>query len=362
MQQGKFNIIIGGQAGSESKGKLSGWLCDRYKPDLLVMTSSPNAGHTVITPEGEKKVSYHLPIGAVMCDCPIVLGPASLINPYILKKEIKDLGIDPNRITLDPRASIITPSHTETEAKGHLSNIGSTLQGIGECRTGKMKRGGNHVFALDYWGEFSKVTGPNIAPTSPIINQALDKDRTVLCETTQGFDLDLEHGIDPIRCTSKMINPAMAMAEAGVSPSLIGNVYGVIRPFPIRVNNRTGSSGDYPGTEEISWQDVARRCNYPGDHEDFGEITTTTKLPRRVFNFSWARFYQFLRICRPTSLCLQFANYIDWNAYRGKDWDKLPSAVVDFVMSLSRQVPVNFIGTGPDHEDMIEIGLIGEGR
>ena len=66
MKRGKFNIIIGGQAGSESKGRLSGWLCDNYKPDLLVMTSSPNAGHTIVTAGGEKKVSYHLPVGAVM--------------------------------------------------------------------------------------------------------------------------------------------------------------------------------------------------------------------------------------------------------------------------------------------------------
>jgi adenylosuccinate synthase len=362
MQQGKFNIIIGGQAGSESKGKLSGWLCDKYKPDLLVMTSSPNAGHTVVTPEGEKKVSYHLPIGAVMCDCPIVLGPASLINFSILQKEIKDLGIDPTRITLDPRASIITPSHIKAETKGHLSDIGSTLQGIGECRMTKMKRYGDTIFAFNYRGEFLEVTRINIASVSPIINRALDKNQIVLCETTQGFDLCLEHGIDPIHCTSKIINPAMVMAEAGVAPSRVGDVYGVIRPCPIRVNNRTGNSGGYQEAREISWQVVARRSNYPGSHEDFGEITTTTKLPRRVFNFSWVRFDQFVQVCRPTSLCLQFANYIDWGAYGTKKWDELPLSVMDFVMLLSKQVPVNFIGTGPGHEDMIEVGLVSEGR
>lgn len=362
MQRGKFNIIIGGQAGSESKGKLSGWLCDKYKPGLIVMTSSPNAGHTVVMPNGEKRVSYHLPIGAVMCDCPIVLGPASLINFPILWKEIKDLGIDPNRITLDPRASVITPSHVRTETEGHLSDIGSTLQGIGECRTEKMKRDGDTTFALNYREEFKGIIKLNIASTSPIINQALDKNQVVLCETTQGFDLDLEHGIDPIHCTSKMINPAMVMAEAGVAPSRVGNVYGVIRPFPIRVNNRTGHSGDYQEAREISWQDVARRCGYPSRHEDFGEITTTTKLPRRVFNFSWVRFNQFVQVCRPTSLCLQFANYIDWDAHKARRWDELPPSVTDFVMLLSKQVPVNFIGTGPGHEDMIEVGLVNEGR
>lgn len=362
LPRGKMSIVIGGQAGSESKGKLSGWLCDKYKPDLLVMTSSPNAGHTVVMPDGEKKVSYHLPIGAVMCDCPIVLGPASLINFHILEKEIKDLGIDPYRIILDPRASIITPSHIGKEVKGHLSDIGSTLQGIGECRMTKMRRYNDTTFALDYQEEFLETTGIPLAPTSSVINRALDRGKTVLCETTQGFDLCLEHGIDPIHCTSKMINPAMVMAEAGISPVLVGDIYGVIRPFPIRVNNRTGNSGGYQEAMEISWQDVARWCNYPGYYEDFGEITTTTKLPRRVFNFSWVRFNHFIQVCRPTSLCLQFANYIDWEAYGARKWDELPSSVIDFVMLLSKQVPVNFIGTGPGHEDMIEVGLVSEGR
>lgn len=361
MQQGKFNLIIGGQAGSESKGKLSGWLCAKHKPDMLVMTSSPNAGHTVVTSAGKKKVSYHLPIGAVMCDCPIVLGPASLINLSTFTREIADLGIDSGRITLDPRASVIRWVHIGNEIKGHLSDIGSTLQGIGECRMGKMKRDGLHKFTSG-WSVHLESTGINIAPTSPIINQALDEDKTVLCETTQGFDLCLEHGIDPVHCTSKMINPAMVMAEAGVSPTLVGDIYGVIRPFPIRVNNRSGNSGGYQGEEEISWQDVARRSGYPGDHSSFGEITTTTKLPRRVFNFSWDRFDAFLRVCRPTSLCLQFANYINWDAYGVRRWDELPPDVINFITQLSKRVPVNFIGTGPEQNDMIEVGLDSEGR
>lgn len=355
MQKGKFNIVIGGQAGSESKGKLSGYLCDKHKPGLLVMTASPNAGHTVVTPKGEKKVSYHLPIGAVMCDCPIVLGPASLINADILKKEIKDLGIDPGRIVLDPRASIITSTHIKLESAGHLEKIGSTLQGIGACRTRKMIRDGNHYFVTDGQGTFEEM-GISIVSTTEIVNQILDEGKTVLCESTQGFDLDLEHGIDPIRCTSKMINPSMVMAEAGVAPSRVGSIYGVIRPYPIRVNNRTGSSGGYDDAKEITWGEVAKQCNYPGDHSDFGEITTTTKLPRRVFNFSWRRFEKFLRVCQPTSLCVQFANYIDWNAYGAKREELLPPTVIRWVKMIEAAsgVPVDFVGTGPEHHSIID--------
>lgn len=355
MQKGKFNILIGGQAGSEAKGKLSGYLCEKYQPDLLVMTASPNAGHTIVL-NGRKKVSYHLPIGMVMCNCPLVLGPASLINPVILRKEIHDLGIDPARITIDPRASVITPQHIHTEVNGRLSDIGSTLQGIGSCRMEKMKREEGHLTM----GEIVLRKSFSIASTSPIINSALRKGKTVFCEMTQGFDLDLEHGIDSIHCTSKMINPAMAMAEAGVSPIHVGEIYGAIRPYPIRVNNRTGSSGPYAEAEELSWSEIAIRCDFPGAPEDLGEITTTTKLPRRVFEFSWERFEKFVEICTPTVLCLQFANYLDWDIYgRGEnEWqekDLIPTEVRDFVKALSKYVSVEYIGTGPDNKHIIDI-------
>ena len=367
MKAGKFNIVIGGNAGSESKGKLSGWLCDREKVDLLVMSASPNAGHTVIDRNGVKKVSYHLPIGAVMCNARIILTAASLINVDILAREIAALGIDSRRIILDPRASIIHSGHIANETKGGMSDIGSTLQGIGECRMGKMMRKGrgNHTLAADLQDVFADmgvVVYPT--PTSGLINEALDWDNTVLCESTQGFDLDLEHGIDPVYCTSKMINPAMAMAEAGVSPSRIGDVYGVIRPYPIRVNNRTGTSGPYADAREIEWKDVALRCGYPGPASELGEITTTTKLPRRVFEFSRDRFRHFVTVCRPTYICLQFANYLDWGVYGLTDlrdlkmrYETTNAAVGDFIWGLEHEygVRVKYVGTGPGHEQMIEL-------
>ena len=354
MKQGKFNIVIGAQAGSESKGKLSGWLCDTERPDALVMASSPNAGHTVITPTGEKKVSYHLPIGSVMCDSPIYLGPSSVINLFNLAAEIESLGIAPDRITIDPRAATIHEHHIYLERNNKLSDIGSTLQGIGECRIHKLRRNDKSLAIYHDKKVIETRLGVHIAPTSPTINNIMSQGGTVLCESTQGFDLDLEHGIDPIYCTSKMVNPAMCMAEAGVSPALVGDVYGVLRPYPIRVNNRTGTSGPYTGSPEITWEIVASRCGHPHSGT-LKEITTTTKLPRRVFEFSDARFEKFVQICRPTSLCLQFANYIDWSAYGVRTFTDLPSPVVEWIKDLQRRymVPVDFIGTGPQHNDMV---------
>lgn len=358
MKKGKFNIIIGGQAGSEAKGKLSGWLCDKHQPDAVVMTSSPNAGHTIVKDDGSKHVSYHLPIGAIMCQGYILLTAASLINPVVLRNEIYNLGIEPSRIIIDPRASIIAPGHLYNESNTSLSDIGSTLQGVGACRMGKMKRNGSHPFVSDYPGEFLSM-GVQIScgPVAELIDIHLSQNNMVLCETTQGFDLDLEHGIDRRYCTSKMINPSMAAAEAGVAPSMVGDVYGVLRPYPIRVNNRTGTSGPYANAAEITWQTVADRCGVPPTIE-LGEITTTTKLPRRVFEFSWGRYAIFLRTCKPTHLCLQFANYIDWSVYEATKHESLTEPVVGFMNLLeeTQDSPyVSFVGTGPKHSHMINL-------
>ena len=156
------------------------------------------------------------------------------------------------------------------------------------------------------------------------------------------------------------INPmhvALAMAEAGVPPSLVGDVYGVIRPYPIRVNNRTGTSGPYAEAEEINWKIVMAECGYPDSLPPLKEVTTTTKLPRRVFQFSWERYKRFLLVCRPTSICLQFANYVNWEDYGKTDWATISHTTKAFVKALESKggIPVNFLGTGPGHEHMIEL-------
>jgi adenylosuccinate synthase len=356
MKKGKLNIVFGGMAGSEAKGKLSGWLVENGEPDAIVMTSSPNAGHTIILPDGTKKVSYHLPIGAVMSECPILLGPASLINHKSFSEEIVDLGIDPGRIIIDPRASVIHEYHIGEEEREKLSDIGSTLQGIGSCRRGKLERKGrSHHTLVHHIADMFAEIKVHVAgePIPSLINRMLDDGATLLAESTQGFDLDLEHGIDPVYCTSKMINPSMVAAEAGVAPSMVGDVMAVIRPYPIRVNNRTGTSGPYAEAEEITWPMVEKRCGCP---ETLQEITTTTKLPRRVFEFSWSRFRHMVAVCRPTAVCLQFANYLDWGCYDQLEGD-MPPAVEQFVTELESLGPqVRWIGTGPGSREMIYRG------
>ena len=354
MKKGLFNIVQGAMAGSESKGKLAAFLAHKFRPDIICMAASPNAGHTVVM-GGVKMVSYHLPISWVASkNSKILLGPTSVINLDVLLKEIETLGVPSKKaLYIHPRAVMIRRHYVAEEKGAGLLRIGSTNQGVGVARREKLMRADDITFA-----HMVPELAPCIRDTVEMLDRYMSMGAMVLCEMTQGFDLDLEHGIDPHYCTSKMINPAMAMAEAGVSPRLLGDIYGVLRPYPIRVNNREGSSGPYAEAKEITWREVGLRSGHP-DPEGIGEITTTTKLPRRVFEFSEERFRQFVRVCDPDHLCLQFANYLDHSIFKANHEAALTRPVVQFLKRLEELANierVNYIGTGPEHEDMIDCG------
>jgi adenylosuccinate synthase len=282
----------------------------------------------------------------------VLFGPSSVINPEIFLEEMSTLHIDPDRVVIHPRATLILPSHIDKEREEGLLSIGSTNQGVGVARMLKMMRSPRVTF-VESDPRFKTMTGDTVTA----LNQTLMHENMVLCEMTQGFDLCLEHGIHPHYCTSKIITPAMAMAEAGVALKHLGHIYGVLRPYPIRVNNREGYSGPYTDSEELRWSDIQARCGCP---HDLTEMTTTTKLKRRVFEFSFSRMRHFERVCGPDFLCLQFANYINWKNYGVTNWTDLSPETIEFVLDLEVfGSTVAYVGTSP--EAMIDRHLDEEG-
>ena len=357
MKRGAFNVLYGGQAGSEAKGKMSAFLVDKFDIKVVAGNLSPNAGHTVIK-DGKKIVTHHIPVGVAgskdIANVKVILGPASVINPELLMKELERLeswGFNRENLFIDSRATIITQSHIRTE-EGTMTKIGSTAQGVGEARVDRLMRRGILAKSIPEFG--------CTYDTTELIHAFLSKGGTILYEMGQGFDLCLEHGVDPIYCTSRNCTPMQALADMGVPAKFLGDVYAVIRPYPIRVNNRDGSSGPYP-SKEITWEEVKRRCGAP-EEVDITELTTTTKLKRRVFEFSWPQIQRMVDVCDPTYFCLQFANYIDWKQYGRRVWEnwehsEMDDKLVEFIEKLIKYKPVGYIGTGPNHEDMIDMGI-----
>ena len=156
-----------------------------------------------------------------------------------------------------------------------------------------------------------------------------------------------------------MCSAAELVADAGLSVFNVKDIYMIIRPYPIRISNETNIgeniySGDYAGSKEISWDEVAKRCGYDGKLEEY---TTVTKKKRRVFEMNWDRLKYNVMINKPTQIVLNFAQYIDYKAYKCKSYDKLPQKVKRFISKIEKEtnVPVTIIGTGEKDEDIIDL-------
>ena len=87
----------------------------------------------------------------------------------------------------------------------------------------------------------------------------------MILEVSQGFDLSLNHGTEYPYCTSRDITVGMALNSAGCPPSMLGNVIGSFRTYPIRVGNvEGGNSGPcHHDQTEITWADVSNTHGGP---------------------------------------------------------------------------------------------------
>lgn len=385
-------VVLDSQAGSCGKGKFIGYLAQTDHADVAINNFMSNAGHTFIDENGEKVMTQHLPTSLVNFDTSLVIGPGAAITPHILFQEILKFSkaIGDRKVIINPRAVVIAEKHKQEEAK--VLRSGSTFKGCGSAQADKVMR--QAMLFGEFWNimctendNFGDDDGPYgdlnycctngeweylkehivVMDTMMYINDAIDNNAYVLIEGSQGCDLDINYGLAYPNTTSRQCHAGQLVADCGISPKLVDDIIMIMRPYPIRISNTTNlkdengdtiitSSGEYDGAEEITWDIVKDRCGAPDDIE-FGEMTTVTKKMRRVFEMNWDRLRYVAKLNRPTMIALNFAQYIDWGAYKCHEYEKLPQAVLDFISKVESVtgVPVKLIGTGPNNDDIIDI-------
>jgi adenylosuccinate synthase len=114
------------------------------------------------------------------------------------------------------------------------------------------------------WGE---KLGPYVGDASLTIFEALVNGNNVLFEGAQGTLLDLDHGTYPFVTSSSPVAGG-ACGGAGLGPSLVGRVTGVVKAYCTRVGE-----GPFPTEHRGKSGDVLR--------ERGGEFGATTGRPRR---------------------------------------------------------------------------------
>ena len=338
----KIRIVIDGQFGSTGKGLLAGYLAKQHPIDTIVTAWAANAGHTFIDDNGRKYVHTMLANGIVGPKVKqVLLGAGSIIDPENLQNEYLEAYDKMEHIILaiHPNAAIISQDHRDAESVS-MTAIGSTKKGVGEAAIQRIKRDPknlNTAFASEHPFIKKHVVGIDE------YNQLLDSAKEILVEGAQGYSLSMYHGMYPYT-TSRDVSTYQVLADCCI-PSGFGyvEVYGCFRTFPIRVANRYDENGNqvgwsgptYPDSREMDWSELGLEA----------ELTTVTKLPRRIFTFSDMQFKMAIRQCGINRVFLNFVNYLP---------PEMQYEFIDHVNSLTA-ASVDYIGYGPTVSDVVAV-------
>jgi adenylosuccinate synthase len=305
-------VLIGAQWGDEGKGKVTD-LLGAQVGYVVRYQGGNNAGHTVITPDGEKYALHLLPSGVLTPGCTPVIGNGVVVDPKVLISEIDGLaerGVSCDRLLISADAHLIMPHHRALDrvVERYLGSarIGTTGRGIGPAYGDKVARVGirmqdlldpgilrqklelvlrekNQVLAkvynrkaidvgavVDEYLGYAERLRPYIADTRLILAKALEDGRTVLLEGAQATLLDVDHGTYPF-VTSSNPTSGGACVGSGIPPTRISQVIGVIKayttrvgsgPFPTELFDENGAHLSKVGAEFGTTTGRARRCGW----------------------------------------------------------------------------------------------------
>lgn len=304
------NLIVDLQFGSTGKGLIAGYLARAYAPDTVVTAWAANAGHTFIDYDGRKFVHTMVANGVVSPNLKrLMLGAGSLINMDSLLSELTacaDLlkGVD---VVIHENAGIILQRHRDEESADGVGKIGSTRKGCGAAQINRIRRDVSQLNVAKHCIPSHAVSERVRVVSVKEYNQLLDQGRIVQIEGAQGYSLSIYHGFYPY-VTSRDVSTAQIMADCCI-PWNYGdiNVVGCARTYPIRVANRFDSQGVqteysgicYPDQKETSFERLGQAT----------ELTTVTKLPRRIFTFSNEQIAAAIRQNGVNEVFLNFCNY-----------------------------------------------------
>jgi len=305
---GQVTVLVGAQWGDEGKGKVIDVLTEDVQY-VVRYQGGNNAGHTVVI--GDDKYVLHLIPSGILHEGKIcVIGHGVVVCPKALIEEIellKSKGIDVSgRLKISDKAHVIFPYHRKIDELREVrkkGRIGTTKKGIGPCYADKVSRVGIRMadlfdgkylknrlktnideknsilrnlygyegFSVDEIFEeyinYVDVLRDYICDTTVLLNEALKNGESILFEGAQGTFLDVDYGTYPY-VTSSNSTAGGACTGAGVGPSRIDRVLGVVKAYTTRV-------GEGPFPTEFG-PDLMDRIRKKG-----GEFGATTGRARR---------------------------------------------------------------------------------
>lgn len=336
------SIVIGGQYGSEGKGKTACFWADRIGAAAAVRVGGSNSGHTVYDKDGKQFIFRMLPTAAILDDVKCILPAGSYIDIDVLNAEIKNAGLSDNRLLIDPNAVIIDESDKSVEKEANLrASIGSTMSGTGAAVVKRVKRDRNDPALL---ARDVPVLQKYLCDTKKVMREMLDQDKNIVIEGTQGYGLSNLHAKEYPYATSRDTSAAGFLSETGLSPFDVDHIVMTIRAFPIRV---AGNSGNL--VNEIDWKTVSEESGSP---EYFEEKTTVTHNVRRVARFDKEIVSEAITANNPDVIIMNHVDYIDYGN-RGKD--NLSYKQNQFVKDIEKELGRRIDYCGNDEYSLVKV-------
>lgn len=419
-----MDVLLGLQWGDEGKGKVVDVLAPQY--DVVArFQGGPNAGHTLEF-DGIKHVLHQIPSGIFRENILNIIGNGVVLDPVVLRKEIEGLQkfniAFKKNLFISKKATIIIPTHKLLDAAYEKSKgdkkIGSTLKGIGptyQDKIGRVALRVGDILAADFEEKYSALVEKhktilnfydfdisqltelektffdavaffrtlNLVDSEYEVNDYLASGKKVLAEGAQGSLLDIDFGSYPF-VTSSSTMVAGACTGLGVSPSKIGDVFGIFKayctrvgsgPFPTELHDATGEAMRKEGNEFGSTTGRPRRCGWidlPALKYSImiNGVTQLFMMKADVLNI-----FEEIKICthyelpdgtrvdrltyelnndevKPVYLTVPgwFTSLAEVNEY-----DKFPKELRNYVDLLEKElgVPIKMVSVGPDRKQTI---------
>lgn len=426
-------MIIGLQYGDEGKGRAVHY---EAKDASIVIraTGGSNAGHTVVA-NGKKYAMHLLPSAIIRPEVLSIIGPGVVADLKILTEEIQQMReagvkVEKDNFVVSERTHITFPHHKQLDRLYEMlktEKVGTTGRGVGTTYEEKARRTNLRMHDLflgetelkdkisenlkvynvlvaeankliekgvyqeekfplitveeeyEYCMQYREIVKEFIVDIHPILDEAIEKDELIIIEGAQSFWLDNDHGDYPMT-TSSNPNASGTASGAGIGPTLVNEVIGVIKAYTSRVGN-----GPFVTEQDNEIGECIREWGH--------EYGTTTGRPRRTGWLDLVMVKHTKNTSGLTSLCVNHLDTIGkldqinvcvgyqyqgktikhvpidkencepvyqtlkggWNTEGATTFEELPKEAQDYIRFIEdyTAVPVKYIGVGADEKRTI---------
>ncbi|MBU2530241.1 MAG: adenylosuccinate synthetase [Elusimicrobia bacterium] len=335
------DIVVGGQVGDEGKGKISAYLAYKNNFDYCVKVGGPNAGHTVFF-EDKIFALKNIPAGFVNKKTKLVLVSGTYIITDWLLREMKETNSE-SRIIIDPNAVIIEPRQMEAERNNErmMKTIGSVGTGLGEAVRERIDR--KKIKFAKNEPRLNKF----IKDVPSLLNKELAKNKQILLEGTQGIKLSLLHGDYPY-VTSRDTTASTFLAESGLGPKYVRDVYAIFKPYTTR-------TGPGPIKDEIK-----KKEDLHNHHTKGREVGSVSGRFRRIGAFETETAIKTICVNSATKLVITHIDILSGgeDVKKLKDFKGKAKQFITKMNTLSKVYPyptLSIISYGPGLFDVIDL-------